>query len=129
MEESSLSPETPYFGPSKILNFSDQLKKKLDYRSNSISKEKKNAKRKKNKNKSKSKSKSKNKTKKNKHISEKLPISNLYLDKKNMYYELLTKKLKLKNDFDRKHTEIFLAEVEEGFKECDLDDKISEDEY
>ena len=67
--------------------------------------------------------------KRKKHNNEKKFLSKPTLDKENPYYELLTKKIKLRNDFDEKHAKKFLSEKEELFGGCDLDDKISEDEY
>ena len=119
MEDYILSPQTPRFGnPKNNITFSEILKMELDYKSNFIEKTKKEKKPKR----------EKSKNNKKKHNSEKLFPSTLSLDKENPYYELLTKKIKLKNDFDRKHVKKFLAEIEEGFEGCDLDDKISEDE-
>ena len=118
-----LSPQTPSFGQNIKLNFSELLKMKLENKSKTVSNEKaKNKEKRKNK-----KSKSKSKSKKNKQLTEELPLPTLYLDKENRYYELLTKKLILRNDFDRKHVKKFLAEVEEAFLECDLNDEISEE--
>ena len=114
MENDISSPQTPRFGiPKNNINFSEILKMELDF----IEKTKKEKKPKK----------EKSKNKKRKHYSEKLFPSTLSLDKENPYYELLTKKIKLKNDFDRKHVKKFLAEIEEGFEGCELDDEINED--
>ena len=120
MEEYISSPQTPCFGfPNKRINFTEQCKIELDHGSKSTEKKTKNKKGKKEKSKSKCK----------KHSFEQLHPSNLSLEKENPYYELMTKKIKLRNDFDRKHTKKFLAEVEEAFKECDLNDELSEDEF
>ena len=128
MEENMLSPQTPSFGQNIKLNFSELLKMKLENKSKTVSNEKaKNKEKRKNK-KSKSKSRNKSKSKKNKQLTEELPLPSLYLDKENRYYELLTKKLILRNDFDRNHAKKFLAEVEEAFLECDLNDEISEEQ-
>ena len=78
------------------------------------------------KNKKHKKEKSKNKRKK--HNSEQLRPSNLVLEKENPYYELLVKKIKLRNDFDRKHVKKILSDIEEAFEWCDLTDELSEDE-
>ena len=119
MEEASYPPETPYFGPNKNANLSELLKMELDHRSETIEEET-TKKRKKTK---------RSKIKKDKScIPEKLSPFTLNLDEDNLYYELLTKKIKLRNDFDKKHVEKLLAEAEEAFEGCDLDDKISGDE-
>ena len=116
MEDGILSPQTPHFAnPNKNINFFEILKMELDRKSNSIEKTKTN-----------NKEQSENKHKK--HNSEKLFPSNLSLDKENPYYELLKKQIKLKNDFDKEHVKKFLAEIEEGFEGCDLDDEINENE-
>ena len=120
MEKDISSPQTPCFGiPNKNINFTELCKIKLNDVSNSIEKKPKNKKHKK----------EKSKNKRKKHNSEQLRPSNLVLEKENPYYELMTKKIKLRNDFDRKHTKKFLAEVEEAFKECDLNDELSEDGF
>ena len=144
MEESILTPQTPRFGTvnkniTKNINFSEQLKIKSNHIPNLIEKskskkkekkekeEKKDKKDKKDKKESKEK-KEKSKSKRNEYISGKLSPSTLNYEKENPYYELLTKKIKLRNDFDRKHAKKFLAEEEEAFGGCDLDDEIIEDE-
>ena len=120
MEESSLSPQTPYFGnPCVNINFSDTLKSILNHEPNSTG----------NKKASKKEKGKKSKNKRKKHNNEKNILSKPTLDKENPYYELLTKKIKLRNDFDEKHAKKFLSEKEEPFDGCDLDDEISEDEY
>ena len=115
MEEASYPPETPYFGPNKNTNLSQPLKIKLGKISESIEKGRSNKKAKR----------KKSKIKTNKSTSEKFSLN---LDKENRYYELFTKKIKLRNDFDRKHVEKILADAEEAFEGCDLDDRISEDD-
>ena len=113
MEEFSYPLETPYFGPNKHTNLSE-----LDRRPEPIEEEKTNKKEKR----------KKHKVKTNKSSdSEKLPPLTLNFET-DPYHELLTKKIKLRNDFDKKHVEKLLAEAEEAFEECDLDDKISGDE-
>ena len=120
MEEVISSPQTPCFGfPKKIMNFTEQCKIDLDDGSKSVEKKIKSNKDKK----------EKSKNKRKKRSFEQLHSSNLSLEKENPYYELMTKKIKLRNDFDRKHTKKFLGEVEEAFKECDLNDELSEDEF
>ena len=138
MEESILTPQTPRFGTvnkniTKNINFSEQLKIKSNHIPNLIEKSKSKKKEKKEKEEKKDKKenkekKEKSKNKRNEYISEKLSPPTLNLEKENPFYELLTKKIKLRNDFDRKHAKKFLAEIEEAFGGCDLDDEISEDE-
>ena len=119
--EDILSPQTPRFGlPNNNVNFSEMMEMELDHKLNSIEKEVKKDKKEK---------REKNKNKHKKHSSEKLFPSKLSLDKENPYYELLAKKITLRNDFDRKNVKKFLSEIEEGFEGCDLDDEISENDF
>ena len=119
MEEDIPSPQTPTFGiPNKNINFTEFCNIKLDYESNLVEKKTKNKKKKK----------EKNKNKQKKYNSEKLNPSHLTSEEENPYYELLIKKIKLRNDFDRKNSKKFLEEVEEAFEWCDLVDELSEDE-
>ena len=122
--EDILSPQTPRFGlPNNNVNFSEMMEMELDHKFNSIEKDVKIDKN------EKKKKREKNKNKHKKHISEKLFPSKLSLDKENPYYELLAKKITLRNDFDRKNVIKFLSEIEEGFEGCDLDDEISENDF
>ena len=114
--------QTPQFGPSRKINLSEPLISKYNHKSNINENKNENRKRK-----SKEKQKQ-NKTKPNKYISGNLPLATPVLDKEDPYYELLTKKIKLRNDFDRKHVQKLLAEAEEAFEGCDLDDKINDSE-
>ena len=124
--EDILSPQTPRFGiPSNNVNFSEMVEMELAHKLNPNEKEEKRDKKVK-KEKREKREKSKNKHKK--HSSEKLFPSKLSLDKENPYYELLAKKITLRNDFDRKNVKKFLSEIEEGFEGCDLDDEISEND-
>ena len=114
--------ETPHFGPSRKVNLSEPLLIKFSPTSDSTETKKANKKRKINE----KSNTNTNKIKPNKYVSEKLPT--LDLNKEDPYYELLTKKIILRNDFDRKHVKKLLAEAEEAFEGCDLDDKISDNE-
>ena len=121
MEESISSPQTPFFGnPNKNINFSELLKMELDHKL----KVKHNTEIKKKTKRRKSKSKSKTQ----KHNSEQLSLCDLNLENENPYYELLIKKIIIRNDFDKKHSKKFLSEIEEAFEGCNLNDEISEDD-